>query len=103
MNRYGRQKTNLALDKSYIEVYVTCSALTFFIIYVTFTIFNLASRIRGCVARTSFDEFHRYSTKIVKEAVFGVDEKGCSRNALTFTENNMVGVVVAVLVVRFLK
>ncbi|XP_057307878.1 major vault protein-like [Hydractinia symbiolongicarpus] len=57
--------------------------------YVGFATKNIASRIRGCVARTSFDEFHRYSTKIVKEAVFGVDEKGCTRNALTFTENNM--------------
>lgn len=58
--------------------------------YIGFVTKNIASRIRGRVARTSFDEFHRYSTRIVKEAVFGIDENGVTRSALKFTENNMV-------------
>ena len=50
----------------------------------------IASRIRGRVARTTFDEFHRYSTRIVKEAVFGIDENDAVRASLKFSENNMV-------------
>lgn len=57
--------------------------------YIGFATRNIASRIRGRVARTSFDEFHRYSTRIVKEAVFGVDDDGTLRTALHFSENSM--------------
>ena len=39
--------------------------------YIGFATRNIGSRIRGTAARTSFDEFHRYSTRIVTEAVFG--------------------------------
>ena len=53
-------------------------------------LFFIASRIRGRVARTTFDEFHRYSTRIVKEAVFGIDENDAVRASLKFSENNMV-------------
>ena len=49
-----------------------------------------ASRIRGRVARTPFDEFHRYSARIVKEAIFGVDKDGNIRPSLLFKEHNMV-------------
>ena len=58
--------------------------------FINFFFVFTASRIRGRVARTTFDEFHRYSTRIVKEAVFGVDDAGNVRNSLTFTENDMV-------------
>ena len=54
------------------------------------TLIFLASRIRGRVAKTSFDEFHRYSTKVVKEAVFGVDNDGKLKTSLKFNENNLV-------------
>lgn len=57
--------------------------------YIGFACRNIASRIRGRVARTSFDEFHRYSTRIVKEAVFGVNDDDVVRTSLTFPENNM--------------
>jgi len=57
--------------------------------YIGFACRNIASRIRGRVARTSFDEFHRYSTRIVKEAVFGADADGKVRDSLTFPDNNM--------------
>ena len=39
--------------------------------YIGFITRNIGSKIRGTAARTSFDEFHRYSTRIVAEAVFG--------------------------------
>jgi len=57
--------------------------------YTGFATRNIASRIRGSIAKTSFDEFHRYSTKIVMEAVFGKDEDGNLRKQVLFTENNM--------------
>lgn len=57
--------------------------------YIGFATKSIASRIRGQVARTSFDEFHRYSTRIVKEAVFGFDDEGNVRHALYFSENGL--------------
>lgn len=57
--------------------------------YIGFATRNIASRIRGCIAKTSFDEFHRYSTKIVMESVFGVDADGAIKKELLFKENNM--------------
>jgi len=57
--------------------------------YIGFVTKNIASRIRGRVARTSFDEFHRYSTRIVKEAVFGVKDDVVG-TTLKFSENNMI-------------
>jgi len=53
--------------------------------YIGFATRNIASRIRACVAKTSFDEFHRHSTKIITEAVFGKENK-----QLKFAENNMI-------------
>ena len=50
----------------------------------------VASRIRGMVARTPFDKFHRYSAKIVKESIFGIDEDGNVRSVMRFSENNLV-------------
>ncbi|KAI3388828.1 hypothetical protein SNEBB_006544 [Seison nebaliae] len=34
----------------------------------------VASRIRGAVAQTTFDDFHKHSAEIIKKAVFGVEE-----------------------------
>ena len=53
--------------------------------------FFVASRIRGKVAQVSFDEFHRYSTTIIKKAVFGEDDKGNAKTRLKFDANNLVG------------
>ena len=50
----------------------------------------LASRIRGAVAQTPFDEFHRYSNKIIRRAVFGVDKDGNERKTLKFSPNKLV-------------
>ena len=50
----------------------------------------LASRIRGKVAQVPFDEFHRYSTSIIKKAVFGVDKDGSVKQRLRFDANQLV-------------
>jgi major vault protein len=50
----------------------------------------IASRVRGEVALHTFDEFHRNSAKIIRTAVFGIDEKGKIRNRFAFSANNLV-------------
>jgi major vault protein len=50
----------------------------------------IASRVRGEVALHSFDEFHRNSAKIIRTAVFGVDEKEKIRNRFSFSANNLI-------------
>jgi len=50
----------------------------------------IASRVRGEVALHSFDEFHRNSAKIIRTAVFGVDEKDKIRNRFSFSANNLI-------------
>ncbi|EDO49176.1 predicted protein [Nematostella vectensis] len=58
--------------------------------FIGFVCKNIASRIRANVAQVTFDEFHRYSAKIIRRAVFGVDEKGNVRNRLRFDDNRLV-------------
>jgi major vault protein len=50
----------------------------------------IASRVRGEVALHSFDEFHRNSAKIIRTAVFGVDDKGKIKGRFSFAANNLV-------------
>ncbi len=50
----------------------------------------VASRVRGMVAGTKFDEFHRNSAKIIRTAVFGVDDEGRVREEFRFKTNNLV-------------
>jgi len=50
----------------------------------------IASRVRGAVAGVSFDSFHRNSAKIIRSAVFGVDENEKVRNKFQFSANNLV-------------
>jgi major vault protein len=50
----------------------------------------IASRVRGEVALHSFDEFHRNSAKIIRTAVFGLDEKGKIKNRFGFSANNLI-------------
>lgn len=50
----------------------------------------IASRVRGAVASQKFDEFHRNSAKIIRHAVFGVDDEGKTRNEFRFNANNLV-------------
>jgi major vault protein len=51
---------------------------------------TIPSRVRGKVAGVKFDEFHRHSAKIIREAVFGTDEQGRIRNEFRFASNNLV-------------
>ena len=50
----------------------------------------IASRVRGAVAAEDFDSFHRNSAKIIRAAVFGLDENKKIRDRFTFTANNLV-------------
>jgi len=46
----------------------------------------VASRVRGAVAATTFDTFHRDSAKVIRSAIFGAHESGKFR----FEANNLV-------------
>jgi len=50
----------------------------------------IAARVRGAVAQVSFDHFHRYSAKIIRTAVFGLDENEKVRDRFVFTSNNLI-------------
>lgn len=50
----------------------------------------MASRIRGAVAKVSFDTFHRNSAKIIRGSVFGVGEDGKPNKCARFTTNGLV-------------
>ncbi|GFR31627.1 major vault protein [Trichonephila clavata] len=49
----------------------------------------IASRIRGSVAGTNFDDFHKNSAKIIRTAVFGVDDNKKVRRTFNFPQNNL--------------
>ncbi|GFO30231.1 major vault protein [Plakobranchus ocellatus] len=49
----------------------------------------IASRVRGAVAQTPFDDFHKHSTKIIRSSVFGFSE-GRFGEELRFPQNNLV-------------
>jgi len=51
---------------------------------------TIASRVRGAVARVSFDEFHKNSAEIIRTAVFGVAGDGQVRNRFQFNANNLI-------------
>jgi len=53
----------------------------------------IASRVRGEVALHSFDEFHRNSAKVIRTAVFGLDDSKPEpkiRNRFVFNANNLI-------------
>ncbi|NER23199.1 MAG: colicin uptake protein [Symploca sp. SIO1C2] len=50
----------------------------------------IASRVRGAVAGEKFDEFHRNSARIIRQAVFGIDAEGHIRDEFRFRTNNLV-------------
>jgi len=49
----------------------------------------IASRVRGAVARTTFDNFHKHSADLIREAVFG-KEGSDIKNRFIFQQNNLV-------------
>jgi len=48
----------------------------------------IASRVRGAVARTTFDSFHKHSADLIREAVFGKEGEEV-RNRFIFHQNNL--------------
>ena len=50
----------------------------------------IASRIRGTVAGTQFDDFHKHSAEIIRAAVFGLDASQHVREQFVFPQNNLV-------------
>ncbi|CAF1639456.1 unnamed protein product [Adineta ricciae] len=50
----------------------------------------IASRIRGAVAGTQFDDFHKNSAQIIRAAVFGLDAHQHVRDQFIFPQNNLV-------------
>ena len=55
---------------------------------------SAASKIRGAVAGIPFEQFHKYSSEIIRAGVFGKGEDGKVREELTFSANNLVSVKV---------
>jgi len=49
----------------------------------------VASRVRGAVAGHSFDEFHKHSAKLIRTAIFGIDDHGKIRNRFAFSQNKL--------------
>jgi len=50
----------------------------------------IASRVRTRVAAVTFDDFHKNSAKIIRTAVFGLDENNKVRNRFQYSANNLV-------------
>lgn len=50
----------------------------------------IASRVRGAVAGVKFDEFHRNSARIIRAAVFGVNDSGHIGDVFRFDTNGLV-------------
>ena len=50
----------------------------------------IASRIRGAVAGTPFDDFHKNSAQIIRASVFGVGADRRVRDRFVFAQNNLV-------------
>jgi len=50
----------------------------------------IASKVRGTVAQHSFDNFHKHSARIIREAIFGVDENGKVKPDYRFPSNRLV-------------
>lgn len=51
---------------------------------------TMASIIRGAVATVDFDTFHKTSARLIRKAVFGLDESNKIKGELILTKNNAV-------------
>ncbi len=51
---------------------------------------SIASRIRGTVSMSTFDNFHKESSSIVQAGVFGVDAEKRLKKPLRFKSNNLI-------------
>jgi len=50
----------------------------------------IASKVRGTVAQHSFDNFHKHSARIIREAIFGVDSENKVLPEYKFPSNRLV-------------
>jgi len=50
----------------------------------------MASNIRGDVASVAFDQFHKYSARIIRKAVFGANNEGKINDEFIFNSNNLI-------------
>jgi len=50
----------------------------------------IGSLVRGAVAASSFDDFHKHSSTIIHNAVFGIDSEGNDNKMLLFPSNQLV-------------
>lgn len=50
----------------------------------------IASRVRGMVAQVQFDDFHKNSARIIRSAVFGLDENQKVKDRFLFPQNRLV-------------
>jgi major vault protein len=50
----------------------------------------IGARVRGVVAQTTFDDFHKQSVDIIRRAVFGIDSKGVPNTRILFPSNGLV-------------
>ncbi|CAD8175425.1 unnamed protein product [Paramecium pentaurelia] len=51
---------------------------------------QMASKVRAAVASVVFDKFHKTSAKLIRTAIFGVDEHGKIRKEYLMAKNNLV-------------
>jgi len=50
----------------------------------------MASRVRGAVATETFDNFHKYSARLIRQSIFGCDADGKIGDRFKFDTNNLL-------------
>lgn len=50
----------------------------------------IASKVRGEVAGISFEQFHKYSARHIRKAIFGLDDEGKVNERFNFLNNSLV-------------
>jgi len=50
---------------------------------------QVASKVRGAVASITFENFHKYSARTIRTAIFGLDDKGKVNDLYRFKSNNL--------------
>jgi len=49
----------------------------------------IASKIRGVISGIKFEEFHKLSARIIRKAIFGVNQEGKINDLLYFASNGL--------------
>lgn len=49
----------------------------------------IGGRVRGAVATSNFDDFHKNSARVIRAAVFGLDERGKINDEFHFSSNHL--------------